>query len=269
MNEDVGTGATLGAFVICKDAEATIGPCLESLAAVDEIVVVDSGSKDRTLSIIEDLAAQGLPIRLYREAWRGFAGQKQFALERCTTQWCLNLDADEVLSAELAAALPALVARGDVAGWILPRRDYLAGYGLAHRWTRRGRVLRLFRRLQAAYDPQRIVHEAPLVDGRVLRASRGVGEILHFADTHWRPHRDRALRNAALKASMRYRDGRRASVLRLLFYPLGRFLRIYVMRRFFINGFAGLRYAVVGAVYAAASEYYLFRLQGERRKARA
>ena len=139
--------------------------------------------------------------------------------------------------------------------------------GLAELLSRPGRVLRLFRRRQTVYDPDRIVHEAPIVSGTVRRAPAGSGEILHFADTQWGPHRDRALRNASLKARMRHMEGRRASVLRLIFYPLGRFVRIYVMRRFFLNGFAGVRYAAVGAVYAAASEYYLFRFQREGRPA--
>ena len=77
----------ISATVICKNEEACIGKCLESLAGLAEIVVVDSGSTDGTLAVVEDFARRGLPIRLIRRDWPGYARQKQFALDEARDLW--------------------------------------------------------------------------------------------------------------------------------------------------------------------------------------
>ena len=84
----------LSAFIICQNEEAYLGRCIESLDLCAEIVIVDSGSSDGTLALIETFVERGFPIRLFHESWRGYAGQKQFALEQCREPWCLNIDAD-------------------------------------------------------------------------------------------------------------------------------------------------------------------------------
>ena len=83
--------------------------CLESLADCAQIVVVDSGSTDRTLAIVADFAARGFPIELHQRDWPGYASQKQFALEQVREPWVLSIDADEWLDADLRADLPHLL----------------------------------------------------------------------------------------------------------------------------------------------------------------
>ena len=87
----------ISAFIICQNEVAVLGECIESLDFCREIVIVDSGSTDGTLALIESYAAQGYPIRLISNAWPGFARQKQFALEQCREPWCLSMDSDERL----------------------------------------------------------------------------------------------------------------------------------------------------------------------------
>ena len=81
----------------------------QSLADCAEIVVVDSGSIDRTLAIVADFSARGWPIELHRRDWPGYARQKQFALEQARENWVLSIDADEWLDADLRADLPRLL----------------------------------------------------------------------------------------------------------------------------------------------------------------
>jgi len=70
----------LSAFIICQDEERFIEPCIRSLDMCSEIVVVDSGSRDRTLEVLEALKAEGYPLVILKEKWRGYGGQKQFAM---------------------------------------------------------------------------------------------------------------------------------------------------------------------------------------------
>jgi glycosyltransferase involved in cell wall biosynthesis len=118
----------ISATIICKNEEACIGQCLSSLEGLAEIVVVDSGSTDRTLAIIEDYLRRGFPIRLIHQPWLGYAPQKQFALDQATQPWILSIDADEWLDGTLRSALPGLLAAdASIAGWKLRRTLTLYG----------------------------------------------------------------------------------------------------------------------------------------------
>ena len=87
---------------------------MASLEGLAEIVVVDSGSTDGTLAIVEGFSRQGLPIRLIRQSWLGYAAQKQFALDQASEPWVLSVDADEWLDGEMRKSLPELIAAGAV-----------------------------------------------------------------------------------------------------------------------------------------------------------
>ena len=120
------TTLPISAFIICKNEEAVLGNCIESLKGCAEIVIVDSGSTDGTIELVQEYVARGWPIRFMHQDWLGYAAQKQFALEQCTQPWCLSLDADERLDAELQAALPELMkAPEEVAGWRLTQAAVL------------------------------------------------------------------------------------------------------------------------------------------------
>ncbi len=137
----------LSAFIICLNEEAYLGKCIESLERCAEIVIVDSGSTDGTTALVQSYIDAGWPIRFMYEPWRGYAGQKQFALEQCSQPWCFNIDADERLDKALRELLPELLAASDeIVGWRVARRPYLIGYGYTPENVRERRNLRLIRR---------------------------------------------------------------------------------------------------------------------------
>src|ERR1051326_5965929 len=114
---------TLSVCIITLNEEANIARTLKSVKEIaDEIVVVDSGSKDATVSL-----AQGFGTKVFVEPWKGFARQKNSALEKATCDWILSLDADEEVSPALAASIKALLAAGtpQFAGYTMnPRNMY-------------------------------------------------------------------------------------------------------------------------------------------------
>ena len=164
---------TLSVAIITRNEEANLDRTLGSVAWADEIVVVDSGSNDRTEEI-----ARSFRSRFFLEEWKGFAAQKNSALEKCSCDWILSLDADEALSDELAKEIWELLERDPpFDGYALPRRNLFLG-----RWMRFGGFypdpkLRLFRRGAAEFEA-RPVHETLHFPGK---AGRLKGDMVHDA----------------------------------------------------------------------------------------
>ena len=134
----------LSAIVIAKNEAENIADCLEGLSFVDEIVVVDSGSEDDTVKI-----ARRFTKRVFVTEWKGYAGTKQFALERTTGEWVLWIDADERVTPELAGEIRRVVEEDrPFAGYRMPRKAYFLGRWIKHGGWYPGYVIRLFRREQ-------------------------------------------------------------------------------------------------------------------------
>ena len=160
---------TLSVAIITLNEEANLARTLRSVEFADEVIVIDSGSTDRTLEI-----ATSFPnVKLVSEPWKGFAAQKNSAIEKCTGTWVLSLDADEELSSELQTEIRALLPSDPPAdAYMLRRRNLFLG-----RWIRRGGYypdpkLRLFRHNAANFAPaarfgDRPVHETIAFDGRL------------------------------------------------------------------------------------------------------
>lgn len=249
----------ISAFVICKNEARTIAGCLKSLAGFADIVVVDSGSTDQTLDIVRSLAADGLPIRLFEREWEGYAKQKQFAFDQCRHDWRLNLDADERLNHDLRLALAALPhgERG-VAAYKLRHTDWLPGYGWPPRFVHKRSLPRLMHGARARYDVSTAVHEGLIFDGRIEHIRAGC--ILHERLLSISEEIPKITNYARLKARALKEKGRKASLFSLFFNPIGRFVKSYLLQRYFLCGRAGLIYATILAIYVFLTEAMLYRL---------
>jgi glycosyltransferase involved in cell wall biosynthesis len=226
----------ISAYVICQDEAPVIEACLRSLAICAEIIVVDSGSTDATLERLTALKDQGLPIQVLEEPWRGFAGQKQFALDQCRQEWCLNLDADERLSPRLTHVLPDLLTAGPSA-YAIKRYEYLPGYGYVGPRQRMHFSTRLVRRGTARYDLSDLVHEGLRTDAPPMRVTEG--GLMHFKreplDDLWR--KDNTY--SSLKARMRRQSGRPAKPGKMVLSPAATFWRNWLGHGLWRNGWAG------------------------------
>lgn len=246
----------ISAYVICRDERDFLGACLDSLADFREIVVVDSGSTDGTLDLVRDYVARGFPIRLIERAWPGYAAQKQFALEQCEGPWCFCIDADERLTPELRDWLRAFEP-GDAAAVAFRRIDYLPGYGYPPPSVHAQFQTRLVRRNRVRYGLDVRVHEGLEVDGPVRRIDGP--RMLHYRRLSVAEAVQKALDYAELKARDMQERGRKASFASMTVRPLGRFLKYYVLQRFFLCGIPGLIYSVETAIYVFLSEAKLYR----------
>jgi glycosyltransferase involved in cell wall biosynthesis len=253
--DPAGARFAASAALICLDEAACIGKCLESLSGFAEIVVVDSGSTDGTLAIVDDFARRGFPIRLVRQPWLGYARQKQLALDLATEPWAFSIDADEWLDEDLRASLPHLMAADErIAGWKVRRS--LTLYGQAKpvsRWTRPEHILRLVRRGRARFDPSLIVHEGLVADEGETPIARS-GLLRHERSLPLSEQMKKEIAYARLKAEQRLKQGRKPSTLKLMFNPPLYFLRIFFFNRFFLCGAAGFIHAATGAIYSLMTE---------------
>jgi glycosyltransferase involved in cell wall biosynthesis len=246
---------SLSGAVICLNEAACIGKCLESLRDCAEIVVVDSGSSDGTLAIVDGFAQRGFPIRLIHQPWLGYARQKQLALDLAAQPWVFSIDADEWLDEDLRASLPRLMSADEsVAGWKVRRS--LTLYGQAKpvsRWTRPEHILRLVRRGRARFDPSLIVHEGLVADDGETPIARD-GLLRHERSLPLNEQMKKEIAYARLKAEQRLKQGRKPSTLKLVFNPPIYFLRIFFWNRFFLSGWAGFIHAATGAMYSLMTE---------------
>ncbi|MBZ9873023.1 glycosyltransferase family 2 protein [Mesorhizobium sp. BR1-1-9] len=248
----------ISALIICMNEADMIGPCLESIDFCAEIVIVDSGSTDATLDIVRQFVAEGYPIKLLHNGWPGFPHQRQFALDHATQPWCLSIDPDERVDDRLRQSIVAAVetANAGISGWYIRRRDWLKGYGYAHRWVLHNRLLRLFRREGATIDLTARVHESFGVSGETGTIESGV--LLHRREISVEEDLARANAYSSLKAATLVEKGKKPGLVRLVLSPLGNFLKFYLAKRYFLCGRHGFVYSMSVMIYSFATEAKLY-----------
>lgn len=227
----------LSVVVITLDAATQIGDCLAAAAFADELLVVDSGSRDAT---VEQAQARG--ARVIHEAWRGFGPQKQFAVEQARNDWVLCLDADERLTPELAAAIRAELAAPRCMAYRFARCNRFLGRYLRHGEGYPDWSLRLFHRGHARWSDD-AVHEKVIVRGAVGTLA---GDLLHDSAESLDSYLAKQNRYTSLAATEAVARGKQVSTARLLLSPLLRFIKFYLLRRGFLDGVPGLVHTLIG-----------------------
>ncbi len=221
----------ISAFIITYNNAHEIERCLQSLDWADEIVCVDSLSKDRTQDICRKYGA-----RVIEQPFLGFYRQLQFAENQCKNDWALNIYADETISPELRAELKQVFQKEpEVNGFEISRR---AWFHKRFIWTTAefpGYHLRLFRRSRGGHTPRK-VHQSIRVEGKV-------GRLRHAMD-HWRWEADGSLLDnyveyARLEAQDMCEKNRRVGLAHLLFIPPYVFFRHFIKKRGFLQGSFG------------------------------
>jgi glycosyltransferase involved in cell wall biosynthesis len=231
----------VSAVILCRDEEAGIGRALKSLTGFAEILVLDSGSRDRTTAIAASLGATVIATD-----WPGYARQRQRAMEMASHPWCLFLDADEQLDACLSATILALEPPPQVDGYFLRRNNYFLGKPVRHsRWGDDWQ-LRLFRRSQARISPL-AVHEGVSVDGASVKLFPGC--IEHDTVPSLGKYIAKLNDYTTLEAAEKKAQGRHFGAMDLLLSPGAEFWKIYVVWQGWRDGMRGLAIAQLSALY--------------------
>ncbi|MEO6967960.1 MAG: glycosyltransferase family 2 protein [Rhodanobacteraceae bacterium] len=247
--------AKLSACIITLNEADRIAECLASLSFCDEIVVVDSGSTDGTRELANARGAQ-----VIEHAFEGYRAQKDFAVCSVHNDWVLCLDADERVTPTLRASIEAARDAGfaDAAGYRFARATEYFGAFLRHGNAYPDRVLRLFDRRLGGWRGTREIHEHASVDGAVRTLA---GDLEHRAYRSLDDQFARLRRYATMMAADMHARGRQVHGYNLFVNPCWRFLRGYVLRAGFLDGWRGLLYACVEADYVREKFARLWSLQ--------
>lgn len=242
----------LSVIIITKNEAAHIGDCLDSVAFADEIVVLDSGSTDATCEIAR---ARGARVEVSPD-WPGFGPQKNRVLDLATGDWVLSIDADERVPAELARSIQQAIRAPAAEGYRIARLSNFCGRWIRHSGWWPDYVVRLFRR-DAGRFTDAAVHEHVEVRGHTSTLS---GHFLHYPYATLEIFIDKINRYSTEAARTAYRKGRRTTVLGPFGHGAWTFIRHYVLRRGFLDGWQGLvlaGMAATGSFYRYVKLYWL------------
>jgi glycosyltransferase involved in cell wall biosynthesis len=227
----------LSVIVITKNEEAVIGRCLESVQWADEIIVVDSGSTDRTLDIARQLGA----LVHVTADWPGPGPQRNRAISHATLDWVLALDADEWVSAALRDEIRSVIANpGRHAAYRIPRLSSFCGRYMRHGGWWPDYVTRLFRRGSARYSDA-LVHDHLLCEGSVGKLRQ---HLMHEAFSNLEEVLEKMNAYSTPGAIMLHQAHRRGSLGVAIGHGLWTFFRTYVLRAGFLDGRHGFMLAV-------------------------
>jgi len=234
--------STISAIIITKNEELNVRDCLESVKWVNEIIVVDSGSKDRTIDI-----AKGFTQKIFNRPWDGYGVAKNFALSQCTGEWILSLDADERVSQELQKEIIENIASVDtsVAAMSMPRRANFLGRWINHCGWYPGRITRVFRRSAGQFTEER-VHERLEINGKAISLH---SDLLHYTDPDLKHYFEKFNKYTSLAAEELIENKRGFSLVNLIVNPLWVFFRMYILRLGFLDGIPGMILCVLSANY--------------------
>ena len=250
-----GGRARLSVVVITRNEEESLRACLESAAFADEILVVDSYSTDGTIDLARECGA-----RVLQHEFVNFSQQKNWAVSQAAHEWILVLDADERVTPGLREEVRRLLAgRPEADAYRIPRLNFFLGRPMRFGGWGFDRVTRLFRRHVRFKDVE--VHEDVDLPGPLPRLRNG---IEHHSFRSFDQYLKKMQVYSASGALQAYRQGRRATLDKILLRPPARFLRMYVLRLGFLEGMHGLIVSVLGAfsVYLKYARLWEIRVLG-------
>ena len=245
----------LTVLITCKDEELHIRDCIESAREVaDEILVADSGSRDRTLAIVNEIGG----CRVVERAFISYADFKNWAIPQCSHEWVLIIDADERVTPELTREIKALLAQDPShdAYWIR-RENYFLGHRIRYSGWNNDRVVRLIRRDACLYF-QRPVHEAMNVpSGKIAKLRHPFKHFTAWDIEHFVAKQNNySTRGAVATRAM----GKRGSLAFTLLHAPFRFTQLYIFRGGFLDGYPGLMICGITAFYTFLKDIKLWGL---------
>ncbi len=228
----------LSVVIIAKNEASVIAGCIDSVSLLaDEIVVLDSGSTDCTRELC---TSRG--VRFIETDWPGFGPQKNRAVQAAHNDWVLCLDADERLTLELVASIRAALADPGCSAYRFARTNRFLGRYLRHGEGYPDWSLRLFDRRFAQWSLD-AVHEKVVCDARVGDLQ---GDLLHDSAETLEAYLAKQNRYTSLAADVEAMNNRQVSAARMVFSPLVRFMKFYLLRGGFRDGLPGLVHIAIG-----------------------
>jgi glycosyltransferase involved in cell wall biosynthesis len=221
--------------IITFNEEKIISKCLEKLSWANEIVVVDSGSTDKTVEICKKFGAN-----VIYNKFENFGIQKQFALNQTSNNWVLSLDADEVLSDELTSEIKNIVFTDEFDGYLIPRTHVFLNKIFKYGSENKKPILRLFNKQKGKFQENK-VHETIEVQGKLGNLKN---EMLHFTVSDIATAVRKNINYALLSGEFKKENNKKTSKFEVVFKLPYEFIRVYFLQRNFLNGYQGFVWSI-------------------------
>lgn len=230
----------ISAVVLTRNEETRIEKCLKSLKnIVNEIIVVDDCSQDKTCKIAKNFGA-----KVYIRKIKGdFSAQSNFGMKKARGNWILFIDSDEIITKELAKEIRNSLQSNkleNVNAFYLRRKDFIWGRWLNHGESGSFRSLRLVKKNKGQW--QRRVHQYFRVEGKTLELKN---PLLHYPHPTLRDFLDSINRWSTWHALANSEEGKSSNILKIIFYPPSHFLMNFIFRLGFLDGIQGFVFAVI------------------------
>jgi glycosyltransferase involved in cell wall biosynthesis len=219
----------LSIAIITKNEEDNLTDCLRSASFADDIVVVDSGSTDRTVEVAGDFGC-----RVFVEDWKGYGPQKNSALNKCKNEWAFILDADERMPEETARSIMRVLERPEAVAYRLNRRNFLHGRWMKHSGYWPDKQIRLVNRTRGRF--QNAIHERWEAKGLIQDMD---AHIDHHAFNNYSDMLKTLNDYSTVIAKELFASGRRANALTPAYHGIGMFFKIYLLEKGFLDGMDG------------------------------
>ena len=230
---------TLGVIIITKNEEKNIARCLESVKWVDEIIVVDSGSTDKTIEI-----ARSYNAKVIQRHWPGDGPQKHFGITQLTTKWGLVLDADEELTPELTDSIQSAIHNPQSTFYKMHRRSFFLGKIIKHGDWGKDWIVRLFDCSQHQWT-QDIVHAKLNVSKKQALSLNG--KLIHHSQDNISLSLQKMNDYSDGTSTILFQKGKQSSLLSANFHKHWTFLRGFIIRLGFLDGSRGYLIAKLSA----------------------
>lgn len=239
----------LSVAIITKNEEQNLPNCLKSIEWVDDIVVVDSGSEDRTRTICKEFGC-----RCYESEWLGYGKTKQVAVDNCKNKWVLVLDADEVVTENLHQALQNILKNPQYSGYRIKRNSFYLGQRIKHCGWGQDYPLRLFNKTRGHFNEKMVHEEIKIEDGRVGKIKQ---PMQHFTYPTIEDHITKMAKYARLGADSQSEDNS-SSIFKAVSSGLFKFLKMYILKFGFLDGKKGFLLCMNSAFGAYLKYIYIW-----------
>ncbi len=238
----------LSVTIITKNEEKNIGRCLASVQWADEIIVVDSGSKDLTLKVCELYKC-----KVVQTKWQGFGKTKQFAVDLASNDWILSLDADEEVSESLKDKIINILKNPDKKAYKIKRTSFYLGKEVKHCGWDKDFPLRLFNKKFARFN-DKSVHESVQT-----KEKKGIifEVIYHYSFPSLKIHLNKMIKYSELGAERLYKNGKKSSIGNAVFRGIFKFIKMYFLQSGYLDGKIGL---LISFISGFGVSYKYFRL---------
>jgi glycosyltransferase involved in cell wall biosynthesis len=221
----------LSVSVIVKNEEQNLPKMLESVQWADEIVVLDTGSEDNTIAIAKDFGC-----KVYTSEWLGFGKCKQIAVDYCSHDWILSLDADEVITESLKKKIQSIIkSDSSLAGYRILRKSFYLGKMINYCGWNKDYTMRLFQKDKGRFNTKD-VHESVQINGEIGHINE---YMLHYTYPTVKSHIDKMNLYTTLSSEMLHKKGKKCSILNAALKSKWKFFSMYVLKLGFLDGKQG------------------------------